>query len=44
MDGGLGIGVLNEPVVNQIAKDLGKTCAQIVLRWGLQRYVGVCDY
>ncbi len=37
MDGGLGAGPLKEPVVAEIAERLGKSSAQIVLRWGIQR-------
>jgi D-xylose reductase len=41
MDYGLGIGVLNEPVVQEIARELGRTPAQVVLRWGVQRYASL---
>lgn len=37
MDHGLGVGVLNEPIIQQIAQELGRTPAQVVLRWGVQR-------
>ena len=37
MDQGLGVGVLNEPIIQQIALELGRTPAQVVLRWGVQR-------
>jgi D-xylose reductase len=40
MDMGHGAGVLEEPIVTQIAKRLQRSAAQVVLRWGLQR--GVC--
>jgi D-xylose reductase len=33
--------VMNEPVIRQIAKQHGKTAAQIVLRWGVQRGTAV---
>ena len=29
--------ILQQPVVKQIAEDVGKTAAQVVLRWGVQR-------
>lgn len=37
MDGGLGKGALGDPVVGEVAKRVGKTPAQVLLRWGLQR-------
>ena len=37
MDNGHGIGVLKEPKVTSIAKKYGKTAAQVVLRWNVQR-------
>ena len=36
-DAGFGVGVLKEPIVLEIAAELNKTPAQVVLRWGLQR-------
>lgn len=33
---GHGRGLLNDPVIGQVAADLGKTPAQVVLRWHLQ--------
>jgi D-xylose reductase len=33
--------VLNEPVVTMAARRLGKTAAQVVLRWGIQRGTAV---
>ena len=41
MDNGLGQGLLNDPVITKIATDHGKTSAQILLRWNVQRGVGV---
>lgn len=41
MDQKLGIGLLNEPSVLSIAAKHGKTAAQVVLRWNLQRDVCV---
>lgn len=38
MDFGLGVGVLKEPSVLEIAAAVGKTAAQVALRWGVQRY------
>jgi diketogulonate reductase-like aldo/keto reductase len=40
MDMGHGVGVLKDPVIESIAKRLGKSPAQVVLRWGVQR--GTC--
>ncbi|CAM9301958.1 unnamed protein product, partial [Ectocarpus fasciculatus] len=37
MDFGLGVGVLKEPSVLEIATAVGKTAAQVALRWGVQR-------
>lgn len=39
MDFGLGVGVLKEPSVLDIAAAVGKTPAQVTLRWGVQRYL-----
>ena len=39
MDFGLGVGVLKEPSVLEIATAVGKTAAQVALRWGVQRYL-----
>jgi D-xylose reductase len=39
MDGGLGRGVLEEPSIKSISDSLGKSPAQVVLRWGIQRCV-----
>ena len=36
MDRGLGVGALEEGVVCRIAERVGKTPAQVVLRWNLQ--------
>ena len=41
MDNGLGIGVLDDPIVKIIAESIGKTAAQVVLRWNLQRGVAI---
>ncbi len=41
MDGGLGNGALGELVVRDVAKRLGKSPAQVILRWGLQRGTAV---
>lgn len=41
MDKGLGGGVLEDPVVCEIAAAHGKTSAQVVLRWNIQRGVSV---
>lgn len=38
-DCGYGIGVLKEPSVIQIAEAVGRSPAQVVLRWGVQRSV-----
>jgi D-xylose reductase len=35
------VGPLKEPVINDIAKRLGKSPAQVILRWNLQRGVAV---
>lgn len=40
-DRGLGEGVLQEPAVLEIGKAHGKTAAQVVLRWNIQRGVSV---
>ena len=37
MDAGLGVGVLKEPSVLEIAAAVGKSPAQVALRWGVQR-------
>jgi D-xylose reductase len=39
MDGGEGAGVLGSPVVAGIAKKHGRSCAQVILRWHIQRGV-----
>jgi len=36
-DRGLGVGVLSDPVVVEIAASLNRTPAQVVLRWNIQR-------
>jgi len=41
MDGGKGTGALNEPVVKAVAAEVGRTAAQVVLRWGVQRGVSI---
>ncbi|KAJ1401294.1 NADP-dependent oxidoreductase domain-containing protein, partial [Ochromonadaceae sp. CCMP2298] len=41
MDKGLGVGALEEPVVKAAAAAHGKTPAQVVLRWNVQRGVAV---
>lgn len=41
IDGGLGVGVLIEPIVVSLAEKYHKTAAQIVLRWNIQRGVVV---
>eukprot|EP01041_Mallomonas_annulata_P001685 gene1685-3258_t len=41
MDGGLGRGALEDELIRQIAKTTGKTAAQVILRWHLQRGVVV---
>lgn len=40
-DGGHGIGPLKEPAVLAIAERLGRTPAQVILRWNVQRGVAV---
>lgn len=41
MDRGLGTGALVDPVVTRVAGELGRTPAQVLLRWGLQRGTAV---
>jgi D-xylose reductase len=41
MDGGKGIGALTEPAVTAVASEVGRTPAQVILRWGVQRGVSV---
>lgn len=41
MDRGMGKGVLEDPVVTEIAAAVGKTPAQVVLRWNIDRGVSV---
>lgn len=41
MDKGLGKGVLEDPVVVEIAAAVGKTPAQVVLRWNIERGVSI---
>lgn len=41
MDQGLGKGALEEPIVKEIATRIGRTPAQVLLRFGLQRSVAV---
>lgn len=41
MDQGLGKGVLESPVILEIAAAVGKTPAQVVLRWNIERGVSI---
>lgn len=41
MDQGLGVGVLAHPTVMSIAKKMGRTSAQVCLRWAVQRGTAV---
>ena len=41
MDQGHGAGVLDDPVIVDVAKQVGKTPAQVCLRWNVQRGVSV---
>ncbi|XP_012270516.1 aldo-keto reductase family 4 member C8 [Orussus abietinus] len=36
-----GIGLLNDPIVNIIASEIGVTSAQLLLKWALQQGIGV---